>query len=325
MPNIFEVPLDQVLSVIPYLPAKYIREVKDGPNKYIVIHDMEAPERSLTAEGTARYFQSVTRPASTQMCVDNDSVVRCVPDQNGCYGASGLNFNGLHIEHAGYASQSREEWLDQFGKDMFAISARVTAAWCLKYNIPPEYVGVDGLLSGRPGFVTHADSTKAWNVSGGHTDPGNGFPMDYYMEQVRKNFYEFVGGKPPVAQEDNMSRFASVVNPKGFIEEFRIVVGVVKHRWQGEVVKDGKNPIKVGEKIPGKPKVRGDNEKNDVVPKKLDVGGVVIPNSVMQSDDPSGNAAKFVAKLMEKQNMGGGDHAQFKEALKKAISSRKAH
>lgn len=86
-----------------------------------------------------------------------------------------------------------------------------------------------------------------------------------------------------------------------------------------EVAK-GKSPIDVGEKIPGKPKVKGNSYANDTVPKKLESGGVVIPNSVMQSDDPVGNASEFVRKLMEKSP----EHGDFKEALKKAISSRKA-
>ncbi len=90
-----------------------------------------------------------------------------------------------------------------------------------------------------------------------------------------------------------------------------------------KVVKEGKNPLKEGEKIPGKAAVKGDSLKNDTVPKTLESGGIVIPRSVMESDDPAGEASKFVQALMKKKGSGK-DHAQFKEALKKAISSRKA-
>lgn len=62
-----------------------------------------------------------------------------------------------------------------------------------------------------------------------------------------------------------------------------------------EVVTKGKNPLEEGERIPGKPKVKGNSYANDVVPKTLESGGIVIPNSVMQSKDPAANAAKFVA------------------------------
>lgn len=90
-----------------------------------------------------------------------------------------------------------------------------------------------------------------------------------------------------------------------------------------EVAKEGKNPIKEGEKIPGKPKVKGNSYENDTVPKKLEAGGVVIPNSIMQSEDPVGQASEFVKKLVEKSGSGK-EHGDFKEALKKAIANRKA-
>jgi hypothetical protein len=47
------------------------------------------------------------------------------------------------------------------------------------------------------------------------------------------------------------------------------------------VVKEGKNPLKAGVKVPGKPKVKGDSLKNDIVPADLKEGGVVIPRHIM--------------------------------------------
>lgn len=48
-----------------------------------------------------------------------------------------------------------------------------------------------------------------------------------------------------------------------------------------KVVHEGIDPKKVGEKIPGKAKVRGDSFKNDTVPKTLEEGGVVIDRKNM--------------------------------------------
>ncbi len=62
-----------------------------------------------------------------------------------------------------------------------------------------------------------------------------------------------------------------------------------------------KDPIAAGKKIPGKPKHPGNDYRNDVVPKKLQEGGIVIPNEVMQSKDPHAAAAKFVAAILAKQ------------------------
>lgn len=71
---------------------------------------------------------------------------------------------------------------------------------------------------------------------------------------------------------------------------------------QAKAVAKGKaNPLKVGERIPGTPKVAGNSYTNDTVAKKLMPKGVIIPNSVMQSSDPAGNAYKFVQAVMAHQ------------------------
>lgn len=67
-------------------------------------------------------------------------------------------------------------------------------------------------------------------------------------------------------------------------------------------VESGKNPMAVGEKIPGKPKVSGakNSYANDTVPKTLEEGGIVIPRSVTQSKNPHWEAMKFVHAHMAK-------------------------
>lgn len=77
-----------------------------------------------------------------------------------------------------------------------------------------------------------------------------------------------------------------------------------------------------GGKVPGKAKVKGDSPKNDTVETMLSPGELVIPRSVMGSKDPVQGAADFVAsKLKERESKN--PQGDFKEALKKAISSRK--
>ncbi len=63
--------------------------------------------------------------------------------------------------------------------------------------------------------------------------------------------------------------------------------------------------LKSGGHVPGKPKVAGNSYKNDTVKALLSPGEVVIPNNVMQSSDPVGNAAKFVSAVMAKKKMRG--------------------
>lgn len=75
---------------------------------------------------------------------------------------------------------------------------------------------------------------------------------------------------------------------------------------KAKAVAQGKaDPIKDGEKIPGKPKVGGakDSYANDTVPKTLEEGGIVLPRHVTQSKDPAAAAHKFVSAIMARHNM----------------------
>lgn len=67
------------------------------------------------------------------------------------------------------------------------------------------------------------------------------------------------------------------------------------------VAKGDAKPLSVGERIPGKPKVAGNSYANDVVPKTLTTGGVVIPNSIMQGKDAEKKAAEFVRQVLSKK------------------------
>lgn len=61
--------------------------------------------------------------------------------------------------------------------------------------------------------------------------------------------------------------------------------------------------MKAGGKVPGKAEVAGNSYKNDTVSAKLSPGEVVIPRSVMNSDDPVAASAKFVQAVLAKQGM----------------------
>lgn len=64
-----------------------------------------------------------------------------------------------------------------------------------------------------------------------------------------------------------------------------------------------KNMKSEGGHVPGKATVKGDSLKNDTVPAMLSPGEVVIPRSVMSSQDPASGAAKFVEAVLAKHSM----------------------
>lgn len=66
-------------------------------------------------------------------------------------------------------------------------------------------------------------------------------------------------------------------------------------------IKAGANPLKTGERIPGKPKFPGNDYRNDTVPKTLQTGGFVIPNKIMQSKNAHKEAVDFVFKHLKNQ------------------------
>lgn len=61
--------------------------------------------------------------------------------------------------------------------------------------------------------------------------------------------------------------------------------------------------LKSGGHVPGTPKVPGNSYSNDTVKALLSPGEVVIPNSVMQSQDPVRGAAQFVQAQLAKKRM----------------------
>jgi len=76
----------------------------------------------------------------------------------------------------------------------------------------------------------------------------------------------------------------------------------LKPREAREVAKGKKSPMS-GERIAGVAPVRGNSIKNDIVPKTLDEGGVVIPKSILEGPRPHQEAYKFVNAVLGKGAM----------------------
>ena len=166
-----------------YISARHQRKGRRKPVQLIVIHSMEAPEGRHTAEAIARYFQRGPVIASAHYCVDAISFVQCVWDGDTAYHCKNANSNGIGIEHAGYARQTCEQWLDGYGIDMLNISAQIAAYLCNKFNIPvarAEFKATDDPTVVKRGFCGHVDVPN----HGHHWDPGQGFPWDWYLGRV---------------------------------------------------------------------------------------------------------------------------------------------
>lgn len=154
----------------------------------LVVHTIEAKEASTTGDNTAYWFAGkyVEAPrASAHYCFDDDSTILCVPEEHVAWAAPGLNRRGIQLEHAGYARQSLEQWLDPFSRRMLARSAKLAAAACKRWNIPVRFVDAEGLLRGERGITTHYQVTKGPGKGRTtHVDPGRYFPMSMYLDMI---------------------------------------------------------------------------------------------------------------------------------------------
>jgi N-acetyl-anhydromuramyl-L-alanine amidase AmpD len=178
--------MNDLIENPPFIKARHFRQGRIKPVELIVIHSMESPERRDTARNVARYFQRGTVVASAHYCVSDTEVIQCVWDRDTAYHCRNANANGIGIEHAGYARQTREEWLDEYGRAMLDLSARLGAYLCEKFNIPPlraVFVSKDNPKVLQRGFCGHADVPQ----HGSHWDPGPGFPWTYYLDAVERH------------------------------------------------------------------------------------------------------------------------------------------
>ena len=160
---------------------------RKGKIRLIVVHSMESQEKPDTAESVAKWFSGPTAPqASAHFCIDNNSAVRVVDDQDIAWGAPGANADGLHIELAGKASQSSSDWLDAYSTKVLDQAAKVIADWCKKYNIPAKKLEPTQVRDGKTsGICGHIDVSRAWPNLGDHYDPGKNFPWADFIGRIQ--------------------------------------------------------------------------------------------------------------------------------------------
>lgn len=184
-----------------YTPAHY-HAGRIKRLRLIVIHTMEAPEGPNTAENIAVYFARGDVVASAHACVDQDSLVVCLPPSDTAFAAPGANADGYQIEQAGYASQDAAGWADAESQSMLRLSAAHARSIALAAGIPLRHLTDDELAAGAAGFVGHDQVSRVYRLSD-HWDPGPNFPWSQYMSLVNN------GGdypEPPLIkqEEDDM-------------------------------------------------------------------------------------------------------------------------
>jgi N-acetyl-anhydromuramyl-L-alanine amidase AmpD len=170
----------------PFVQARNYTSAGRKTIDLVVVHTMEAPDKPETAENVARWFAGSSAPqASAHYCVDADSVVQSVRDEDIAWHAPGANHNGIGLEHAGFARFTGADWADDYNRRMLDRSATLVASLCRAYRIPPLWLYPADLMAGRRGITSHVNVSQAFRRSD-HSDPGTSFPVQAYLRQVQE-------------------------------------------------------------------------------------------------------------------------------------------
>lgn len=180
-PNPAVTPGPLALPPIAFFPARDFGWANRTRVDTIVLHSAEAGEGHSTAEALGAYFKHPIKPSSSHYGVDDDSICQYVPDQHIAFHAPGANTYGLGIEQAGYAKQTRAEWLDPYGERMLRLVARLIAVKATQWHVPLVWLTPADLVAGKRGLCTHVDVSQAFHKSD-HVDPGRNYPKDAVLD-----------------------------------------------------------------------------------------------------------------------------------------------
>jgi hypothetical protein len=218
-------PFDPALKFIQATNYTWTNPQKPRTCSLLVVHSMEAADKPTTAEGVSAWFAKPNPPqgqprdkvkncpaASAHACVDTDSIVACVMPKDIAWACSASNWCSYNVELAGFAHQSRAEWLSEPNRAMLGLAAGHLALAATFFGIPVVLLDEEqvaeclrdsairqgkhaGTVSGNPGgMTTHAMCNAAWrkwslyglpkpdpklNLS--HWDPGPNFPLDVLL------------------------------------------------------------------------------------------------------------------------------------------------
>lgn len=169
------------------------------PTQLLVVHSAECPLRGGYAQSLTKWASPVYPAgpeASWQRFVDPIVRLRFIPDHLGAWHASEANGLSIGWEQAGYAAFTRKDWTTPEGMQQLHNLAYDMAEVAKRDGIPPVWLTnkqvrdvLDRGVRSIKGFCTHRQIDPE-----SRTDPGNGYPYDLLMAQVKI----YMGHKPPV-------------------------------------------------------------------------------------------------------------------------------
>lgn len=186
---------------VPFIQAKNCGPKRPGQRiDLAIIHSMEAPEKPGTARAVAIWFGGPNAPkASAHYCLDSDETIQCVNEDVVAWAAPGANKVGVHVELAGFAKQSENDWKDEYSSKVLLRAADLVFDICARHEIPLQKLSPADIKNGHRGIAGHIDVTKAFpELKGTHWDPGPKFPWDDFIDALRAKMRNTLpDGEPP--------------------------------------------------------------------------------------------------------------------------------
>lgn len=168
------------------MAARWYRKKRTQQVRLLVIHTAECGKTSKAAENIMAYNQRRDTKVSCHEAVDNNSAVAGVRPWDVAWTQGVVNDVAYSYELAGRAKQTKAEWEDEYNTKMLAILARRVALAAVCYDIPVRKLSPAAVKRGDAGICGHWDITKAYEVKGGHWDPGANFPWKRFIAQVKE-------------------------------------------------------------------------------------------------------------------------------------------
>ncbi len=178
----------------PFVESPNYTRRASRPIDVVVMHTMEIAERPDAAAICARWFATEASQVSAHYCVDAGTVIQCVQEKDIAWHARGGNTDSIGVELAGFARQTRREWADAYSTAVLGRAAALVADICTRRRIPVRWLVAGDLVAGRRGITGHVEVSRAFERSD-HWDPGPGFPIESFLDRVRRAAQDGTGSR----------------------------------------------------------------------------------------------------------------------------------